>query len=91
MSLGLASTGIGQQASVSRPKLTRLQVLDVSHTHLTDDDAIQTICSYKELRELRLSGCSQISLRGLACFARGIEKKTKKPKKKEPMIDLYSS
>ncbi|KAI9493539.1 hypothetical protein BDB00DRAFT_822371 [Zychaea mexicana] len=72
VSLGLASTRIGRQTVVTRPQLASLQSLDVSNTSLTDEDAIQTICSYKELRELKLSGCSQISLRGLGCFARDL-------------------
>ncbi|KAI8145392.1 hypothetical protein BJV82DRAFT_666651 [Fennellomyces sp. T-0311] len=72
VSLGLASTGIGRQTAVSRPKLVNLQLLDISHTRLTDDDAIQTICAYKELRELRLAGCSQITLRGLGWFAKDL-------------------
>ena len=71
VTLGLASTGMGRQTVVSRPKLEVLQYLDISNTKLTDEDAIQTICVYKTLRELKLSGCHEISLRGLSYFARG--------------------
>ncbi|KAG2218240.1 hypothetical protein INT45_002759 [Circinella minor] len=73
VTLGLASTGISQQTSVLYPKLKCLQCLDVSNTNLTDEDAIRIICNYKSLRELKLSGCHQITLRGLGYFARDLQ------------------
>ncbi|KAI9267920.1 hypothetical protein BDA99DRAFT_350713 [Phascolomyces articulosus] len=72
VSLGLASTGIGRQTVVTRPKLVHLQSLDISHTSLTDQDAIQTMCAYKALRELKLVGCNEITLRGLGAFAQNL-------------------
>ena len=71
VTLGLASTGISQQTIVSHPKLKCLQCLDISNTNLTDEDAIRIICNYKSIHELKLSGCHQITLRGLGYFARG--------------------
>ncbi|KAI7847905.1 hypothetical protein BDC45DRAFT_524829 [Circinella umbellata] len=73
VTLGLASTGISQQTVVSHPKLKCLQCLDISNTNLTDEDAIRIICNYKSIHELKLSGCHQITLRGLGYFARDLQ------------------
>ncbi|ORX52795.1 RNI-like protein [Hesseltinella vesiculosa] len=71
--LKLDGTGLGKQQVPATLALRRsLQVLDLQHTVVTDDDLMHWVAGLQELQELRLTGCLEITKRGLASLARGL-------------------
>ncbi|ORZ24500.1 hypothetical protein BCR42DRAFT_403073 [Absidia repens] len=70
--LSLGGTCIGKQEVA--PKDMRqlnqsLALLDICRTDITDNDLVQLIAGFGQLKELKLGGCPNITTRGLARFA----------------------
>ncbi|CAO3615427.1 unnamed protein product [Cunninghamella blakesleeana] len=68
--LSLNSTQIGEQTvdGLMKPLSNSLRILDVSLTSITDKDLIRLIGNFGLLKELKLSSCNAITIKGLAQF-----------------------
>jgi len=72
LQLSLANTNLPQQemtAKISRN--VKLEHLDLTNTFVSDNDLMQMISQIRNLVELKMNGCGNVSTRGLSFLPRG--------------------
>ncbi|KAL9553507.1 hypothetical protein PS6_003887 [Mucor atramentarius] len=72
LQLSLANTSLPQQemtAKISRN--IKLEQLDLTNTFISDNDLMQMIGQIRNLVELKMNGCGNVSTRGLSFLPRG--------------------
>ncbi|KAL0140888.1 hypothetical protein V8B55DRAFT_1511305 [Mucor lusitanicus] len=74
LQLSLANTSLPQQEITAKlSKNIKLEQLDVTNTFLCDNDLMQIISQITTLVELKMSGCSNVSTRGLSFLPRELK------------------
>lgn len=70
--LSLANTSLPQQEMTAKlNRHIKLEQLDLTNTFICDEDLMQIISQITTLVELKMSGCGNVSTRGLSFLPRG--------------------